>query len=44
MIGDSSTGSTDPANWQSTGFDTGIPDQLLAHLEYSVIALVDRAG
>ncbi len=39
MIGDVFDWITDPAHWQSTNFDTGIWDQLVAHLQYSVIAL-----
>ena len=39
MIGDVFDWLTDPAHWQSTNFDTGIWDQLVAHIQYSVIAL-----
>jgi len=39
VIGDVFDWLTDPAHWQSTNFDTGIWDQLVAHVEYSVIAL-----
>jgi osmoprotectant transport system permease protein len=39
MIGDVFGWLSDPAHWQSTNFDTGIWDQLLAHIEYSLIAL-----
>jgi len=39
MIGDTFSWLTDPAHWQSTSFDTGIPGQLGAHVLYSMIAL-----
>ncbi len=39
MTGDVFDWLSDPAHWQSTNFDTGIWDQLLAHIEYSLIAL-----
>ncbi len=39
MIGDVFDWLSDPAHWQSTNFDTGIWDQLVAHIEYSLIAL-----
>jgi len=39
MTGDVFDWLTDPAHWQSTNFDTGIWDQLLAHIGYSLIAL-----
>ena len=39
MIGDVFAWLTDPAHWQSTNFDTGILDQLGAHVLFTVIAL-----
>ena len=39
MIGDTFEWLTDPANWQTTNFDTGIWDQLVAHVFFSAIAL-----
>lgn len=39
MIGDVLGWLSDPAHWQSTGFDTGILSQLGAHLRFTVIAL-----
>ena len=39
MIGDVFDWLTDPAHWTSTAFDTGIWDQLLAHIEFTLIAL-----
>ncbi|MCW2759957.1 MAG: transporter permease [Marmoricola sp.] len=39
MIGDVFDWLTDPAHWQSTNFDTGIWDQLVAHVGFTLIAL-----
>jgi len=39
MIGDVFNWLTDPTHWQSTAFDTGIWDQLLAHIAFTLIAL-----
>jgi osmoprotectant transport system permease protein len=39
MIGDTFDWITDPAHWRSTNFDTGIWDQLVAHVGYCVVAL-----
>ncbi len=39
MTGDVFQWLTDPAHWQSTNFDTGIWDQLLAHIGYCLVAL-----
>lgn len=39
MIGDVLGWLSDPAHWQSTGFDTGILAQLGAHVWFTVIAL-----
>jgi osmoprotectant transport system permease protein len=39
MINDVFDWITDPAHWQGTAFDTGIWDQLLAHIGFSLIAL-----
>jgi osmoprotectant transport system permease protein len=43
MIGDVIGWLTDPAHWQSTTFDTGILDQLAAHVKFSLVALVIAA-
>jgi osmoprotectant transport system permease protein len=40
MIGDTFRWITDPAHWRSTNFDTGIWDQLVAHVLFSAVALV----
>jgi osmoprotectant transport system permease protein len=40
MIGDTWDWLTDPAHWRSTNFDTGIWDQLVAHVFFCAIALV----
>ncbi|ROR89447.1 ABC transporter permease [Nocardioides aurantiacus] len=40
MIGDTFGWLTDAAHWRSTNFDTGIWDQLLAHIGFCAIALV----
>ena len=39
MIGDVFNWLTDPSHWTSTAFDTGIWDQLLAHIGFTLIAL-----
>ncbi|MBV9830895.1 MAG: ABC transporter permease [Marmoricola sp.] len=39
MINDVFKWLTDPAHWTSTNFDTGIWDQLVAHVVYSAVAL-----
>jgi osmoprotectant transport system permease protein len=39
MINDVFNWLTDPAHWQSTAFDTGIWDQLLAHIAFTLIAI-----
>jgi osmoprotectant transport system permease protein len=39
MIGDVFDWLTDPAHWQSTAFDIGIWDQLLAHIAFTLIAI-----
>ncbi|SDS65656.1 osmoprotectant transport system permease protein [Nocardioides scoriae] len=39
MIGDVLGWLTDPAHWRSTNFDTGIWDQLVAHVGFSALAL-----
>ena len=40
MINDVFNWLTDPSHWTSTAFDTGIWDQLLAHIKFTLIALV----
>src|SRR6476469_633232 len=40
MINDVLNWLTDPSHWTSTAFDTGIWDQLLAHIKFTLIALV----
>ncbi len=40
MIGQVFTWLNDPSHWRDTQFDTGIVSQLIAHVEFSAIALV----
>lgn len=43
MIGDVFTWLNDPAHWRDTAYDTGILTQLIAHIRFSVIALLIAA-